>query len=144
LNTFFQGILDGDYFPPTGNWNAFWPWNAGNAEWYYITDSWTPENPNAYFPAPHIGYNDKKNYHVNDRYLQDAAYIRLKQLTLNYRVPSEIVDRVGVRSLNLYYSGQNLWEHTNMRAPLDPEVRPTLTQEYYKNRTHAFGLKIGI
>ncbi len=44
LNTFFQGILDGDYFPPTGNWNAFWPWNAGNAEWYYITDSWTPEN----------------------------------------------------------------------------------------------------
>lgn len=144
LNTFFQGILDGDYFPPTGNWNAFWPWNAGNAEWYYITDSWTPENPNAYFPAPHIGYNDKKNYHVNDRYLQDAAYIRLKQLTLNYRVPSEIVDQLGLQSLNLYYSGQNLWEQTNMRAPLDPEVRPTLTQEYYKNRTHAFGLKIGI
>jgi TonB-linked SusC/RagA family outer membrane protein len=144
LNTFFQGILDGDYFPPTGNWNAFWPWNAGNAEWYYITDSWTPENPNAYFPAPHIGYNDKKNYHVNDRYLQDAAYIRLKQLTLNYRVPSEIVDQLGLQSLNLYYSGQNLWEQTNMRAPLDPEVRPTLTQEYYKNRTHAFGLKIGL
>jgi len=31
-----------------------------------------------------------------------------------------------------------------MRKPLDPEVRPTLTQEYYKNRTHAFGVKIGL
>ena len=144
LNTFFQGILKGDYFPPTNNWNAFWPWNAGNAEWYYITDSWTPENPNAYFPAPHIGYNDKKNYHVNDRYLQDASYIRLKQLTLSYRVPQTIIDQIGVNSLSLYYSGQNLWEQTNMRPPLDPEVRPTLTQEYYKNRTHAFGLKIGL
>ena len=144
LNTFFQGILQGDYFPDTGNWRAFWPWNAGHGEWYYITDSWTPENPNAYFPAPHIGYNDKKNYAVNDRYLQDAAYIRLKQLTLNYRVPQDIVDLIGLASLNLYYSGQNLWEATNMRPPLDPEVRPTLTQEYYKNRTHAFGIKIGL
>ena len=144
LNTFFQGILKGDYFPPTNNWNAFWPWNAGNAEWYYITDSWTPENPDAYFPAPHIGYNDKKNYHVNDRYLQDASYVRLKQLTLNYQVPQDIIDMIGVNSLSVYYSGQNLWEATNMRPPLDPEVRPTLTQEYYKNRTHAFGLKIGL
>jgi TonB-linked SusC/RagA family outer membrane protein len=144
LNTFFQGILKGDYFPPTGNWNAFWPWNAGNAEWYYITDSWSPTNRDAYFPGPHIGYNDKKNYSVNDRYLQDASYIRLKQLTLNYKVPADIVSQIGVRSLNVYYSGQNLWDATNMRAPLDPEVRPTLTQEYYKNRTHAFGLKIGL
>jgi TonB-linked SusC/RagA family outer membrane protein len=144
LNTFFQGILKGDYFPPTGNWNSFWPWNAGNAEWYYITDSWSPTNPNAYFPGPHIGYNDKKNYKTNDRYLQDASYIRLKQLTLNYKVPADIVDQIGVRSLNIYYSGQNLWDATNMRPPLDPEVRPTLTQEYYKNRTHAFGLKIGL
>jgi len=51
---------------------------------------------------------------------------------------------IGVNSLSVYYSGQNLWEATNMRPPLDPEVRPTLTQEYYKNRTHAFGLKIGL
>ena len=144
LNAFFQGILKGDYFPPTGNWNAFWPYNAGHAEWYYVTDSWSPENPDAYFPAPHIGYNDKKNYHTNDRYLQDAAYVRLKQLTFNYKVPQNIVDQLRLKSLSLYYSGQNLWEATNMRKPLDPEVRPTITQEYYKNRTHAFGIKIGL
>ena len=81
---------------------------------------------------------------MNDRYLQDASYVRLKQLTLNYQVPQDIIDMIGVNSLSVYYSGQNLWEATNMRPPLDPEVRPTLTQEYYKNRTHAFGLKIGL
>jgi hypothetical protein len=36
----------------------------------------------------------------------------------------------------------NLWEATKMRKPLDPEVRPTLTQEYYKQRTYALGLNI--
>ena len=59
-------------------------------------------------------------------------------------MPQTIIDQIGVNSLSLYYSGQNLWEDTRMRPPLDPEVRPTLTQEYYKNRTHAFGLKIGL
>lgn len=146
LNSFFQGILKGDYMPPNGNWVAFYPFNAGHVEKYYVTDSWTPDNPDAYFHAAETGTNNngKKNLQYNSRYLQDASYIRLKQLNLNYRVPQDIVDLIGVQSLNLYYSGQNLWEATKMRKPLDPEVRPTLTQEYYKNRTHAFGVKIGL
>jgi hypothetical protein len=146
LNSFFQGILKGDYLPPNGNWVAFYPFNAGHVEKYYVTDSWTPDNPDAYFHAAETGTNNngKKNIQPNSRYLQDASYIRLKQLNLSYRVPQDIVDLIGVQSLNLYYSGQNLWEATKMRKPLDPEVRPTLTQEYYKNRTHAFGVKIGL
>ena len=111
----------------TGNWRAFWPWNAGNAEWYYITDSWTPKIPVPISPL-HIGYNNKKNYHVNDRYLQDVIY-PIKQLTLNYRVPSEIVDQIGVHQLTCIWS-KPMGSH-NIEL-LDPEVRPTLTQEYYQ------------
>lgn len=146
LTSFFQGILKGDYLPPNGNWVAFYPFNAGHVEKYYVTDSWTPDNPDAYFHAAETGTNNngKKNLQENSRYLQDASYVRLKQLNLNYRVPQNIVDLLRVQSLSFYYSGQNLWEATKMRKPLDPEVRPTLTQEYYKNRTHAFGVKIGL
>ncbi|MEX1238635.1 MAG: SusC/RagA family TonB-linked outer membrane protein, partial [Cyclobacteriaceae bacterium] len=47
LNLFFQGLMKHDYWPPDGNWNAFYPYNAGHVEWYYITDTWSEENPNA-------------------------------------------------------------------------------------------------
>ena len=50
--------------------------------------------------------------------------------------------KIGLSSASVYFSGQNLWEATNMRKPLDPEVRPTLTQEYYKERIYSFGLKV--
>ena len=57
---------------------------------------------------------------MNDRYLQDAAYIRVKAALLNYRVPQDVVDLIGLASLNLYYSSPKSLEATNMRPPLDP------------------------
>jgi TonB-linked SusC/RagA family outer membrane protein len=142
LNLFFQGILKYDYWPPNGNWNAFYPYNAGHVEWYYLTDTWSPENPDAYFPAPHISTNTKQNVQPQTRYVQDASYIRLKNLTLAYSIPNELISRVGLTDARIYFAGQNLWEATKMRKPLDPEVRPTVTQEYYKNRTYSIGLNI--
>ena len=73
LTAFFQGIGKADYLPDNGNWNWFYPFNAGHVENYYITDTWTPENPNAYFPAAHISTSDKKN-------VQGAVALRAKRL----------------------------------------------------------------
>lgn len=142
LNIFFQGVAKQDYWPDNGNWNAFYPFNAGHVEWYYITDTWSPENPNAYFPAPHISTNTKQNVQPQTRYVQDASYIRLKNLTLAYNLPAEFVRKIKMVDARVYFAGQNLWEATNMRKPLDPEVRPTVTQEYYKTRTYSIGLNV--
>jgi hypothetical protein len=142
LTLFFQGTLKYDYLPPNNNWVAFYPFNAGHVEWYYLTDTWSPENPNAYFAAPHISTNTKQNIEPQSRYVQNAAYIRLKTLTLTYNLPSEWAGKVGMQAARIYFSGLNMWEYTSMRKPLDPEVRPTLTQEYYKQRIYSIGLNV--
>ena len=142
LSLFFQGVLKYDYWPPNGNWNAFYPYNAGNVEWYYLTETWSPENPNAYFPAPHISTNTKQNVQPQSRYVQDGKYIRLKNLSVAYNLPASLISKVGMVNARVYFAGQNLFEFTNMHKPLDPEVRPTVTQEYYKTRTYSVGLNV--
>lgn len=112
-------------------------------EWFYITDTWSETNPDAYFPAPHISTNTKQNVHPQSRYVQNGAYIRLKNLTLAYNVPSDIMTKIGLSTAQVYFAGMNIWEYTKMRKPLDPEVRPTLTQEYYKQRSYALGVRVG-
>lgn len=143
LNLFFQGVMKYDYWPPNGNWVAFYPFNAGHVENYYLTDTWSPENPDAYFAAPHISTNTKQNIQPQTRYVQDASYIRLKNVTLTYNLPSNIASKVGMSTAQVYFAGMNLWEATKMRKPLDPEVRPTLTQEYYKQRIFSLGFRVG-
>ncbi len=142
LNVFFQGILKYQYWPPNDNWQAFYPYNAGHVEWYYLTDTWSETNRDAYFAAPHISTNTKQNILPQTRYVQDAAYVRLKNLTLAYNLPESIGGKIGLSNAQIYFAGMNLWEYTKMRKPLDPEVRPTLTQEYYKQRTYSLGLRV--
>jgi hypothetical protein len=142
LSLFFQGVWKYDYWPPNDNWNAFYPYNAGNVEWYYLSETWTEDNPNAYFPAAHISTNTKQNVQPQSRYVQDGKFIRLKNLTLAYNFPTSLISKAGLVNARIYFAGQNLFEFTNMHKPLDPEVRPTLTQEYYKTRTYAIGLNV--
>lgn len=142
LTAFFQGVLKYDYWPPNDNWTAFYPYNAGHVENYYLTDTWNENNRDAYFAAPHISTNTKQNIQPQSRYVQDGAYIRLKNLTLAYNVPAGIMNRLKMANAQIYFAGMNMWEATKMRKPLDPEVRPTLTQEYYKQRSYSLGVRI--
>lgn len=141
LNLFFQGLFR-DRLPGNGNWNAFYPFNAGHIEKFYLTDTWSPDNPDAYFAAPHVSTNDKKNIHPQSRYVQNAAYVRLKNITLNYNLPESLVSKAGMSRAQIYISGMNLWEYTGMRPPLDPESTATETQEYYFNRAYTVGVKV--
>ncbi|MBV6642539.1 MAG: TonB-dependent receptor [Cyclobacteriaceae bacterium] len=144
LNVFFQGLLKHEYWPPNGNWNAFYPYNAGHVEKYYLTDTWSEDNRDAYFAAPHISTNTKQNVVEQSRYVQNGGYIRLKNVSLAYNLPETISSKVGLSNVQVYMSGMNVFEFTKMRKPLDPEVRPTVTQEYYKQRSYSLGFRISI
>jgi len=121
LRTFFQGIGRRDYAPSEGNWTWFYPYNAGHVEKYFITDTWTETNRNAYFPAAHISTNTKQNIQTQSRYLQNASYIRLKNLTLSYDFSQNLLKKVGIGGAQVYLAGMNLWEYSKIRKPLDPE-----------------------
>lgn len=121
LNTFSQGYMRRDYWPTEDNWTWFFPFNAGHVEKYYLTDTWTENNRNAYFPAAHISVNDKKNLQRQSRYLQNAGYIRLKNVTLSYELPQTVINKIGLSRAQVYLAGMNVWEFSKIRRPLDPE-----------------------
>jgi TonB-linked SusC/RagA family outer membrane protein len=142
LNLFFQGRMKRDYLPPNGNWNAFYPFNAGHIEKWYLEESWSPDNRDAYFAAPHQGTNDKKNIIPQSRFVQNAAYMRLKNITLSYWLPENIAQKIGMSRAQVYLSGMNLFTITDMHKPLDPEQTATVTQEYYFDKVYSLGVKV--
>ena len=142
LGLFFQGIGKKDHWPTSDNWTWFFPFNAGHVEKYYITDTWREDNRDAYFPAAHISTNDKKNVQVQSRYLQSAAYIRLKNITFSYDLPQDILKKVGMGRAQVFATGMNLWEYTKMRKPLDPESIQSAAIEYPMQRIMTLGLNV--
>jgi len=144
VTAFFQGIGSMDHWPSSGNWTWFFPFNAGHVENYFLTDTWSETNSDAYFPAPHISTNDKKNVQVQSRYLQNAGYIRLKNLMFSYDLPTPLLSRIGLSNAQIYTTGMNLWEFTKMRKPLDPESIQGGAIEYPMQRIFTLGLNVSL
>ncbi len=144
LTAFFQGIWSKDHWPSSGNWTWFFPFNAGHIEKYYITDSWSETNRDAYFAAPHISTNDKKNIQTQSRFLQNAGYIRMKNVMFSYELPSKITNKIGLGRAQFFTSGMNLWEFTKMRKPLDPETIQAGAIEYPMQRILSVGVNLSL
>jgi TonB-linked SusC/RagA family outer membrane protein len=144
LNVFFQGIGQADHWPSSGNWTWFFPFNAGHVERYFLTDTWSEDNRDAYFPAAHISTNDKKNLQEQTRYLQNAAYIRLKNLRFGYDMPTEIMNRIGMQRAQIFIAGMNLWEYSPIRKPLDPEAIQGGAIEYPMQRIFTLGVNLSL
>ena len=113
-------------------------------------NTWSKDNRDAYFYAPTLGYNTKKNLQTQTRYLQNAAYIRLKNIRLSYNLPQDLLNNIGIEQLQLYVTGMNVWEYSPIRNPLDPESIPEVTAntngaiEYPLQRTYSFGVQINL
>jgi hypothetical protein len=59
---------------------------------------------------------------VQDRYLLNMAYLRLKNLTIGYTLPESLVKKVGVNSLRVYGALENFFTWDHLRGlPIDPE-----------------------
>jgi TonB-linked SusC/RagA family outer membrane protein len=137
LDIFLQGILKKDWYPSTSNMLRFFPFKTLQIEQWWIDDSWTPENPDAYFPLLQYNYSDSKNLVTQSRYLQNAAYIRLKNVTLSYFIPVKFVTHAQV-----YLNGTNLWDASGVYKTLDPEQPSDLKARYLFQRTFTLGLKV--
>ena len=120
LDLFFQGIMKRDVWLSTDYFLRHYIYEFSVAP-EICTDWWTPENPDAYFPRPRVsGANDVTQ--VQTHWLQNGAYVRLKQLTLRYTVPQLISRKISMDRLSVYFAGNNLWEYTPMIKIADPEM----------------------
>ena len=108
--------------------------------WTISTDYWTEDNPNASLPRLYSGNNF--NYKSSDRWIQNGAYLRLKNISLGYTIP---ISKKVFERLRVYISGDDVWEHTKMLKVFDPEVGNKPTANYYPFfRTWTFGINLTI
>ncbi len=114
FSVFFQGVAKQDWWPGA---EAGIFWGQYNRPYNGIPESmigniWSPENPNAYFPR-YKGYaaqSTNGELRVEQtRYLQNAAYIRMKNIQLGYNLPQHLLNRVRVSNARVFVSGENLW-----------------------------------
>jgi TonB dependent receptor. len=87
-------------------------------------DYWTPSNTNAYLPNNYLsgwGSGGHGNREITNRYLQNAAYTRLKQLTLGYTLPEQLTKKVAISNLRIYFTMQNIMTLTKLCDLYDPE-----------------------
>ena len=136
FTVFFQGVGKRDYML-----NDVYFWGFSNADEWSVPatnqlDHWTPENPNAYYPR--LRFGGWGNTRTQTRYMQDASYIRLKQITLGYTLPKEVLTNIGLQNLRLFITGQNLCEWTKLIKSYDPEL---LSQNYPINRVITIGVQ---
>ena len=130
FSAFFQGVGHRDWYPSM-ECNAFWgmynrPYNMLPTHIY--ENHWTEETPDAYFPRLR-GYLVTSTNGVlrmpNTRYMQNAAYVRLKNLTFGYNLPKALLEKLRMSKCQIFFSGQNLWTWSPIHMitkNIDPEV----------------------
>ncbi|MBE9464740.1 SusC/RagA family TonB-linked outer membrane protein [Dyadobacter subterraneus] len=95
--------------------------------------------------------NTGKNYNLSSRYVYNASYIKLKNVAISYRIPTDLLSKIRVRSLEVYVSGQNLFMITPYKG-YDPEVENgndaiSQGQEFGvipNPRTYTVGVRLGL
>ena len=115
FSVFFQGVGKQQWYPSTEA-EMFWgqynrPYN--NIPTFHLGNMWTPENTNAYFPRTMSRAASNSTTRTlgvaQTRYLQNVAYMRMKNIQVGYNLPSGLISRIGARSLRIYFSGENLF-----------------------------------
>ena len=91
-----------------------------------------------------INGNPTSSNQMSTRWLEDGSYLRLKNLTFAYNVPTSIVEKAKLSSVKVFFQGLNLWTLTNFQG-LDPEqnIAGTHWFTYPNAKTFTFGLNIG-
>ena len=106
-------------------------------------DYWTPQNPNATFPRLLAGGGSyTNNFRASDWYIRSAAFFRLKNINLGYKLPANIVNKAKIAAVRVFVSTQNLFTITKAFNGFDPEIDNANGEFYPVMRTYTAGLNI--
>lgn len=158
-NTFSYGNIDLSFFFQGSQGNKIANLNAldllnftgqNNVLAEAALNRWTPENPGNKYPrALSSGSLDVGIFSSN--IVEDASYIRLKNVTIGYHMPASLLKKTGIQNLRFYAGATNLWTLTDYTG-YDPEGN-TYGQSttligidqggYPQTRTYTIGINIG-
>ena len=147
LNMFFLGVGGVEIYNADRmqGLDASYPFNLYSE----ITNRWT--GPNSSNSIPRVStMRTNLNHRTSDLFLESGDFLRLKNITLGYTLPTEAVDKMGLSRVRFYLSGQNVFTITGYSG-LDPELGLTdsnLQQnvdfaQFPQARTFTLGVNIG-
>lgn len=108
-----------------------------------------------YLDGNSFQYDPNGNYkRISDFHIQKGSFLRLQNLQVGYNLPQQLLSRIKMSHIRVYYSGQNLFVITKVKN-VDPEVgfaganasalaQGIISAEVYpKTRLHSFGIEFG-
>lgn len=130
------------YYPVFYNQTDYWE-PMGSCDGQYTENDreyWVAKNPDA---SLYRLYSNMQNHASNQRastkYLQNGAYMRLKNITLAYTFPKALISKVSLSALKVFVSAENLATISSLPKGYDPE---RLSWGYPFYRTLSFGLNV--
>jgi hypothetical protein len=168
FSAFFQGVGKKDFYP---HHYLFWgpyqqpyagiyPWNLdfyrGTSETTaerarhsssYLAAGLADANTDAYFPVLQSWLADN-NYGSGldipqTKYMLNAAYLRLKNITIGYTLPLSVTQRFKINRFRFFVTGENLFEFSEIKKYFDPEaVADGYGWAYPFQRKYAAGLNV--
>lgn len=147
FNMFWQGVGKKDYAFGVGD-VTFFGFNAAQGYnfniWQETLDYWRPAdetnslgpNTDAYYARPYFSNEDQKNKQIQTRWTQNAAYARLKSLTVGYTLPHRLTQKANISKARFYISGENLLTLTSFTKLIDPEGLNTFNPNWGAGKVH--------
>jgi TonB-linked SusC/RagA family outer membrane protein len=145
LSVFFQGQFGNEIYNQTRQ--ILESQSDPNNQLVSVLNHWSPTNTNTNIPRP-VRYDPAGNNRFSNRWLEDGSYVRLKNVTLAYTIPTSISKRAALSNIRVYVTAQNLVTWTKYTG-YDPEVsaNPFSTTNpgvdygvYPQSRTYTVGL----
>lgn len=130
LNIFFQGSVGNEIYNAT-RIDLEGMFDSKNQS-VAVLERWTPDNPYTDIP----GVNDQINYVSSSRFVENGSYVRLKQVTLSYKVLDNNPKVKAIKQFSVYVTGNNLLTFTGYSG-FDPEVNA------YQNSATEIGIDYG-
>ncbi|MEN5436343.1 TonB-dependent receptor [Sphingobacterium faecium] len=108
---------------------------------YFVDGSWSPTNKDGNFPM--VSGRDLEDVNqISSRHLYDASYLRLKNISLSYKIPNDYLSKIGINNARIFFNGSNLLTFSKYKY-MDPEVNQYGTRgwETPTPKTYTFGLE---
>lgn len=103
-------------------------------------DRWTPNNTGASYPR--LYQAQTHNLLFSDYWMEDASYLRMKNIQVGYRLPKKWMKPLGISNCRVYASIDNLFTISDYFGGFDPEVRESSGDSYPQVKTYVFGLSV--
>ena len=134
----WQGAFDVDAYYTGEAAYAFY--NSGKVLTKHMDRFHEVNNPNGNFPR--LSLSDQTNYQTSSYWLEDASYVRLKNISLGYNLPKSLLTKFGVEKAKVFVSGENLLTFSGLDG-LDAESPSDTRGAFYSNvKKVSLGLKV--